>query len=102
MGYGDCGGPARGESRRIVGERQGAKNRGSQAADGKRGQGETAFGLRRDYSQEAEIFELCADCVYFGEDRRSRGKALSVDRSGGGGTEEKDFDSGAESLVKVD
>src|SRR5258708_2363955 len=90
MGFGDCRGANGGESRRDVGAGQSAAYRGPQSADGDYRQGIAAGGVRRAGPQEAEVFELCADCVHLGENRRPGGGAVSADRSGGGRAEEEE------------
>src|ERR1700745_1129519 len=101
MGFGGRGCADGSEPRRNFCTWQSAARSGSQAAaGGNYRQGPAAFGLRRDYSQETEIFELCANCIFVGENGRAGGQAVSADRSGSGGTEKENFHSGIKSWVE--
>src|SRR5258708_37599279 len=73
-----------------------ARPSGMGGADRGARQKEIAVRVRRDGAGEAEIFELCADWVSFGEVGRARAEAISVGRSGDGSGAAAACDAGAE------
>src|SRR5208282_2612055 len=100
MGFGCRGGAECGLARCGQRERKIAAACWGALPFGRFQSGEAGVRLREDDSREIEIFELCADCFSFGEDRGARGETFSFDRSGGGGAEAAYCYAGAEPLVE--
>src|SRR5882724_259244 len=103
MGFGGGGGAQGFAARRSYGkgksETRGGRRRRWAESWGPR-QRHAADRIRETDSREAEISELCADHFSFGEDWRTDGQIIFVDRSSGTGAAAANRYAGVESLAE--